>query len=163
MSSAVTMRRPVETGVPDPFPYMHPLLVKNYGKWAWHDRLRPGAPSHLVVFSCLRDAKILPGAGGRLPGPLAVIFLDQEADAMYGNGIRHPGFYGDPAASRNGAACFIDKHLPDLFVIQFRPDAASRAARSVEVNLRRVSPPGDVETRFARFAFEIFLSASSSP
>ena len=48
MSSAVQMRRPVETGVPDPFPYMHPLLVKNYGKWAWHDRLRPGVLHHVA-------------------------------------------------------------------------------------------------------------------
>ena len=32
MSSAPTLRRPVETGVPDPFPYMHPLMKKNYGE-----------------------------------------------------------------------------------------------------------------------------------
>ncbi len=48
MSSAVQMRRPNETGVPDPFPYMHPLLVKNYGAWAWHDRPRPGVLHHVA-------------------------------------------------------------------------------------------------------------------
>ena len=47
MSAAVQMRRPDETGVPDPFPYMHPLLVKNYGAWAWHDRPRPGVLHHV--------------------------------------------------------------------------------------------------------------------
>ena len=41
-SSAAQPRRPIESGVPDPFPYMHPLMKKNYGQWAWHDRLRPG-------------------------------------------------------------------------------------------------------------------------
>ncbi|KAB2885583.1 MAG: dissimilatory-type sulfite reductase subunit beta, partial [Pseudorhodoplanes sp.] len=32
-----TPRRPDEVGVPDPFLYMHPILKKNYGQWAWHD------------------------------------------------------------------------------------------------------------------------------
>jgi sulfite reductase beta subunit len=41
------LRRPVESGVPDPFPYMHPLLKKNYGNWAWHDRPRPGVLHHV--------------------------------------------------------------------------------------------------------------------
>ena len=26
---------------------MHPLLKKNYGKWAWHDRPRPGVLHHV--------------------------------------------------------------------------------------------------------------------
>ena len=43
----VTPRRPIETGVPDPFPYMHPVLKKNYGNWDWHDRLRPGVLHHV--------------------------------------------------------------------------------------------------------------------
>jgi sulfite reductase beta subunit len=41
-------RRPVETGVPDPFPFMHPVMKKNYGDWAWHDRLRPGVLHHVA-------------------------------------------------------------------------------------------------------------------
>jgi len=41
-------RRPVETGVPDPFPFMHPKLKKNYGQWAWHDRPRPGVLHHVA-------------------------------------------------------------------------------------------------------------------
>ena len=48
MSSAPAMRRPDETGVPDPFPYMHPLMKKNYGAWAWHDRPRPGVLHHVA-------------------------------------------------------------------------------------------------------------------
>ncbi|NIA26911.1 MAG: dissimilatory-type sulfite reductase subunit beta [Desulfobulbaceae bacterium] len=41
-------RRPDEHGVPDPFPQMHPLLKKNYGQWAWHDRPRPGVLHHVA-------------------------------------------------------------------------------------------------------------------
>jgi len=42
------LRRPTECGVPDAKQYMHPLLVKNYGKWAWHDRPRPGVLRHVA-------------------------------------------------------------------------------------------------------------------
>ncbi len=42
-----TPRTPVESGVPDHFQYMHPTLRKNYGQWAWHDRLRPGVLHHV--------------------------------------------------------------------------------------------------------------------
>ncbi|MBT7941937.1 MAG: dissimilatory-type sulfite reductase subunit beta [Alphaproteobacteria bacterium] len=41
-------RRPDEHGVPDPFPYMHPVMKKNYGNWDWHDRLRPGVLHHVA-------------------------------------------------------------------------------------------------------------------
>jgi sulfite reductase beta subunit len=41
-------RRPIESGVPDPMPFMHPLMRKNYGKWAWHDRARPGVLHHVA-------------------------------------------------------------------------------------------------------------------
>lgn len=44
----VEPRRPDEVGVPDPFPYMHPLMKKNYGNWDWHDRLRPGVLHHVA-------------------------------------------------------------------------------------------------------------------
>jgi len=47
MSEATQPRRPVESGVPDPFPHMHPLLKKNYGNWKWHDRPRPGVLRHV--------------------------------------------------------------------------------------------------------------------
>ena len=49
MSEAKAMpRRPDELGVPDPFPFMHPVLKKNYGQWAWHDRPRPGVLHHVA-------------------------------------------------------------------------------------------------------------------
>jgi sulfite reductase beta subunit len=42
------LRRPVECGVPESKQYMHPVLVKNYGEWAWHDRPRPGVLRHVA-------------------------------------------------------------------------------------------------------------------
>jgi sulfite reductase beta subunit len=42
------MREPTESGVPDPFPMMHPLMKKNYGQWKWHDRPRPGVLHHVA-------------------------------------------------------------------------------------------------------------------
>ncbi len=42
-----TPRRPDEVGVPDPFPYMHPVMKQNYGNWDWHDRPRPGVLRHV--------------------------------------------------------------------------------------------------------------------
>ena len=47
MSEATQPRRPIESGVPDPFPHMHPLLKKNYGDWKWHDRPQPGVLRHV--------------------------------------------------------------------------------------------------------------------
>ncbi len=41
-------RRAIESGVPDPMPFMHPLLKKNYGTWKWHDRPRPGVLHHVA-------------------------------------------------------------------------------------------------------------------
>ncbi len=40
-------RMPIESGVPDHFQYLHPLLKKNYGQWAWHERPRPGVLHHV--------------------------------------------------------------------------------------------------------------------
>ena len=48
MNTAVQMRHPDEVGVPDPFQYMHPLMIKNYGAWSWHDRPRPGVLHHVA-------------------------------------------------------------------------------------------------------------------
>lgn len=42
------IRTPIESGVPDHFQYMHPLLKKNYGDWDWHDRPRPGVLHHVA-------------------------------------------------------------------------------------------------------------------
>ena len=39
-------RMPIETGVPDPFQYMHPMMTKNYGAWKHHQRPRPGVLCH---------------------------------------------------------------------------------------------------------------------
>jgi sulfite reductase beta subunit len=41
-------RTPVESGVPDPKQYMHPVMVKNYGQWAYHERPRPGVLKHVA-------------------------------------------------------------------------------------------------------------------
>lgn len=40
-------RTPLETGVPDPKQYMHPTMIRNYGNWDWHERLRPGVLYHV--------------------------------------------------------------------------------------------------------------------
>ena len=39
-------RMPEEHGVPDPMPYMHPVLKKNFGAWKYHERPRPGVLCH---------------------------------------------------------------------------------------------------------------------
>jgi sulfite reductase beta subunit len=39
---------PDECGVPDPFPYMHPVLKSNFGQWSYHDRPRPGVLRHVA-------------------------------------------------------------------------------------------------------------------
>ena len=39
-------RRPIESGCPDGFQYMHPLMRKNYGDWAYHEDPRPGVLVH---------------------------------------------------------------------------------------------------------------------
>lgn len=47
MNEKVLPRRAVETGVMDPMPLMHPVMVKNFGNWDWHDRPRPGVLHHV--------------------------------------------------------------------------------------------------------------------
>lgn len=39
-------REAVESGVPDAFKYMHPVMRRNYGQWDWHERCRPGVLHH---------------------------------------------------------------------------------------------------------------------
>ena len=41
-------RFPIESGVPDAFQYMHPVYLKNYSNWAYHDRPRPGVLHHVA-------------------------------------------------------------------------------------------------------------------
>ena len=41
-------RMPTESGVPDPFQFMHPVLKKNYGAWDHHDRPRSGVLRHVA-------------------------------------------------------------------------------------------------------------------
>ncbi len=36
------MREPIETGCPDPWQYMHPVMRKNFGMWKYHEHPRPG-------------------------------------------------------------------------------------------------------------------------
>ncbi|MBJ7534256.1 dissimilatory-type sulfite reductase subunit beta [Rhodomicrobium vannielii ATCC 17100] len=48
MNAPAQPRRPIESGVPDPFPFMHPVMKKNYGNWDWHDRPRPGVLRHVA-------------------------------------------------------------------------------------------------------------------
>src|SRR4030065_278333 len=45
---AATPRTPTESGCPDPFQYMHPLMIRNFGNWAYHDRPRPGVLHHVA-------------------------------------------------------------------------------------------------------------------
>jgi sulfite reductase beta subunit len=40
------LRPPIESGAPDPMPYMHPVMKKNYGKWVFHSHPRPGVLYH---------------------------------------------------------------------------------------------------------------------
>ncbi len=43
-------RKAIESGVPDAFTYMHPLMRRNYGLWDWHERPRPGVLHHVAKF-----------------------------------------------------------------------------------------------------------------
>ena len=41
-------RQPIESGVPDHMPWMHPVLRKNYGQWKYHERPRVGVLYHVA-------------------------------------------------------------------------------------------------------------------
>lgn len=41
-----TTWKTVESGPPDPMKFLHPLAVKNYGRWKYHERPRPGVLKH---------------------------------------------------------------------------------------------------------------------
>ena len=34
--------------MPDNKPYLHPMMLKNYGNWKYHDRPRPGVLHHVA-------------------------------------------------------------------------------------------------------------------
>ena len=36
MAEKPKLRTPVETGCPDGFQYMHPVMRKNFGQWSYH-------------------------------------------------------------------------------------------------------------------------------
>ena len=42
------MRQPIESGCPDGFQFMHPLMVKNFGQWKTHDHPRAGVLRHIA-------------------------------------------------------------------------------------------------------------------
>jgi hypothetical protein len=44
---AKEMRSPIESGCPDAFQYMHPVMRKNYGQWAYHEDPQPGVLLHV--------------------------------------------------------------------------------------------------------------------
>ncbi len=44
------IRQAIESGVPDSFSFMHPLMRKNYGQWDWHERPRPGVLHHVSLY-----------------------------------------------------------------------------------------------------------------
>jgi sulfite reductase beta subunit len=48
MTETAAPRMPIESGVPDPFVFMHPVLKRNFGRWDWHDRPRPGVLRHVA-------------------------------------------------------------------------------------------------------------------
>jgi dissimilatory sulfite reductase beta subunit len=45
---AEAIYKTVESGVPDHEPYLHPLAKKNYKKWKYHERPRPGVLKHVA-------------------------------------------------------------------------------------------------------------------
>jgi sulfite reductase beta subunit len=47
-AKAPTPRRAIESGVPDNKQFLHPLMLKNYGQWKYHDRPRPGVLHHVA-------------------------------------------------------------------------------------------------------------------
>src|ERR1044072_6206420 len=41
-------REPIESGCPDGFQYMHPVMRKNFGNWKYHEHPRPGVLRHIA-------------------------------------------------------------------------------------------------------------------
>ena len=47
-SPAQAPYKTVESGPPDPMKFLHPMCIKNYGKWKYHERPRPGVLMHVA-------------------------------------------------------------------------------------------------------------------
>ena len=45
------MRRPIESGCPDGMQYMHPVMIRNFGQWKYHEHPRPGVLLHTGAHS----------------------------------------------------------------------------------------------------------------
>ncbi|TVP77848.1 dissimilatory-type sulfite reductase subunit beta [Thioalkalivibrio sp.] len=48
--SQTAMRPPIESGCPDGFQYMHPVMRRNFGAWKYHEHPRPGVLLHVSEF-----------------------------------------------------------------------------------------------------------------
>ncbi|MDH5682808.1 MAG: dissimilatory-type sulfite reductase subunit beta, partial [Spirochaetota bacterium] len=48
MSTATREWETIESGPRDYDDMLHPLVIKNYGKWKYHDRPRPGVLRHVA-------------------------------------------------------------------------------------------------------------------
>ena len=48
MSDDNKPRSPIESGCPDGFQYMHPVMRKNYGQWKFHEHPKPGVLRHVA-------------------------------------------------------------------------------------------------------------------
>jgi len=48
MSENKTPRPPIESGCPDGFQFMHPMMRKQYGNWAYHEDPQPGVLKHVT-------------------------------------------------------------------------------------------------------------------
>src|ERR1035437_8134450 len=101
-------RKPKETGVPDNKKYLHPLLIKNYGKWKYHDRPRPGVLRHVAhsgdqiwtvragthrpdLVATMCNVTQYSGAWAVMIFPLAVVLYHQRMQILLV--VRHPGFF----------------------------------------------------------------------
>ena len=48
MSAEALKKGPRDNGAPDHMKNLHPLMAKNYGKWDYHEKLRPGVLVHVA-------------------------------------------------------------------------------------------------------------------
>ncbi|MEE9326567.1 MAG: dissimilatory-type sulfite reductase subunit beta, partial [Cocleimonas sp.] len=46
--AAPEMREPIESGCPDGFQYMHPVMRRNFGLWDYHEDVQPGVMVHIA-------------------------------------------------------------------------------------------------------------------
>jgi sulfite reductase beta subunit len=77
------MRAPIESGCPDGMQFMHPLMIKNFGNWKYHDRPRPGVLHH-VAYSGEEIWTVRVGTQRQL-GPYEINLLCDIID-QYGEG-----------------------------------------------------------------------------